>query len=91
MIFGRSSWTRDRPFARSLWHRRAQHRKTRIYSQVSSGIRAHDPSVRAVKNHLNIMCCFVLCYAMLRYFMLCYVMLCYVMLCYVMNQFILQG
>jgi hypothetical protein len=48
--FGRTPWTVDRPVARSLLHKTAQHRKTRTDIHASSGIRTHDPSDRADKD-----------------------------------------
>jgi len=33
-------------------HRAPQHKETQIYSHNSSGIRTHDPSIRAVQNNI---------------------------------------
>jgi hypothetical protein len=50
-IFGRVSWTGDQPDARPLPTNRAtQQRKTRTHIRALSGIRTHDPSVRAVEH-----------------------------------------
>jgi hypothetical protein len=34
-------------------HRTAQHQKTRAYTHAMSGIRSHDPTVRAVQVHIR--------------------------------------
>jgi len=34
-------------------YRTAQHRKTQTHNRASSGIQTHDPSVRAVKDHIR--------------------------------------
>jgi hypothetical protein len=48
---GRTPWRGDRPDARPLpTHRTTQHRKTRTHIHASSGIRNHDPSVRAAED-----------------------------------------
>jgi hypothetical protein len=48
---GRTPWTGDRPDAKPLpTHRAAQHRKTRTHIHASSGVRTHDPSVRAAED-----------------------------------------
>jgi hypothetical protein len=47
---GRTPRTGDRLDARPLpTHRTIEHRKTRTHIHASSGIRIHDPSVRAVE------------------------------------------
>jgi hypothetical protein len=49
--FGMTPWTGDQPDERPLpTQRTTQHRKTRTHIHASSGIRTHDPSVRAVEN-----------------------------------------
>jgi len=50
--FGRTPWTGYQSNARPLpTHRTIQHRKTQdTHIHASSGIRTHDPSVRAVED-----------------------------------------
>jgi hypothetical protein len=48
---GRTPWTGDQPDARPLHtHRTTQRRKMRTYIHASSGVRTHDPSVRAAED-----------------------------------------
>jgi hypothetical protein len=48
---GRTPWTGDRPDSRPLpTHRKTKHRKTRTHIHSSSGIRTHNPSVRAAED-----------------------------------------
>jgi hypothetical protein len=51
IYFWWTPWAEDRPDAMSLpTNRTAQHRKTRTHIHVSSRIRTHNPSVRAVED-----------------------------------------
>jgi hypothetical protein len=52
---GRTPWMGDRPDARPLpTYRTTQHRKMRTHVHASSGIRIHDPSVRAASDRAAI-------------------------------------
>jgi hypothetical protein len=47
--FGRTSWTRNRPVARSLPTQNSTTQRDEANIHVSSGIQTHDPSIQEVK------------------------------------------
>jgi len=55
--FGRTPWMGIGPSYEVCLHSTAQHKKTRKYVHVSSGIRTHDRNVRTLQVHKHIRQC----------------------------------